>query len=144
MNFNDCVCENILTETGEKDSNKAKELFAFAQHKLLFWNEVEEKSQKYPSLFLEGHYEIIKELIMAILALEGWICSNHECLFQYLTEKKPELEVDFKYLDEFRKLRNKIDYHGTKVSTTLWEQNKLKIQITIKTLIEYVKKRVAD
>ncbi len=142
MNFNDCIRENILTETGEKDSNKAQELFAFAQHKLLFWKEVEEKAQKYPSLFLEGYYEIIKELIVAILALDGWTCSNHECLFQYLSEKKPELELDFKYLDEFRKLRNKIDYHGTKVSATLWEQNKLKIQVTIKTLIEYIQKRV--
>ena len=144
MNFNECVRDGFLSETGEKDLNKAKELFAFSQHKLSFWKEVEEKAQKYPSLFIEGYYEIIKELIVAILAVDGWKCSNHECLFSYISEKKPELELDFEYLNELRKLRNKIDYHGTKVSTNLLELNKLKIQVTIKTLIAYVKKRVAD
>ena len=142
MNFNECLHDGFLAETGEKELNKAKELFAFAQHKLSFWKEVEEKSQKYPSLFIEGYYEIIKELIVAILAIDGWKCSNHDCLFQYVAEKKPELELDFEYLAELRKLRNKIDYHGTKVSTNLWEQNKLKIQVTIKALIEYVRERL--
>ena len=64
MNFNDCIKKGNIIETGEKDFNKAKELLELAEHKLSFWKEIEGKAQKYPSLFIEGHYEIIKELIV--------------------------------------------------------------------------------
>jgi hypothetical protein len=142
MKFYDCTKEGMLTETGEKDPNKAQELLALADHKVAFWKAVEDKAPTYPSLFIEGNYEIIKELATAILCLDGWKADNHDCLFQYLVEKKQDLELDFDYLAELRKLRNKIDYHGIKVSYDTWKQNKLKIQIIIKTLKEYVKKQL--
>jgi len=142
MKFYDCAKEGMLTETGEKDTNKAQELLALADHKAAFWNAVEDKAPTYPSLFIEGNYEIIKELCTAILCLDGWKADNHDCLFQYLIEKKQDLELDFDYLAELRKLRNKIDYHGIKVSYDTWKQNKLKIQIIIRSLKEYVKKQL--
>ena len=77
-----------------------------------------------------------------MLALDGWKATNHDCLFQYIIEKKKNLELDFEYLNELRKLRNKIDYHGIKVSADLWNQNKMRIQMIIETLKQYVKKGV--
>jgi hypothetical protein len=76
---------------------------------------------------------------VAILSIDGWKATNHDCLFQYLTAKKQELELDFYYLNELRKLRNNIDYQGVKVSATLWNQNKLKVELLIRTLADYVK-----
>lgn len=142
MKFHECTKGGLLTETGEKDHNKAKELLALADHKAAFWKAIEEKAQLYPSLFIEGQYEIIKELATAILCLDGWKADNHDCLFQYLIEKKQNLELDFDYLAELRKLRNRIDYHGIKVSYDLWKQNKMKIQLTIATLKEHIKKEL--
>lgn len=142
MNFKNCLDEGMLTETGERDFNKAKELLALAEHKCAFWREVEKKAELYPSLFIEGHYEIIKELVIAILSLDGWKADNHDCLFQYILEKKQDLEIDFSYLSELRKLRNKIDYLGIKVSYETWKQNKLKLQVIIKTLSDHVKKQI--
>ncbi len=144
MNFNECLREGFLAETGEVDVNKAQEVLALTEHKISFWKEVESKAQKYPSLFIEGHYEIIKELIVAILALDGWKATTHDCLFQYVIEKRQNLELDFEYLNELRKLRNRIDYHGVKVSVELWNKNKLKIEIIIKTLADNVRKRTAN
>lgn len=144
MNFKECIAEGFLTETGEKEINKAKELLALAEHKLAFWEEVEDKAQKYPSLFVEGYYEVIKELVVAVLALDGWKSDNHDCLFQYVIEKKKDLELDLEYLSELRKLRNKIDYHGIKVSFDTWKQNKLKLKITIKTLKDFVRNHLQN
>lgn len=142
MNFKECISKSALAETGEKDFNRANEILNLTYHKMAFWKEVEDKAQKYPSLFIEGYYEIIKELLVAILAIDGWKSTNHDCLFQYIIEKKQDLELDFEYMNELRKLRNKIDYHGVKVSNNLWNENKIKIQITIKTLKEYIKKQL--
>ncbi|MBI4919398.1 hypothetical protein HY837_05675 [archaeon] len=142
MNFKECITRNQLIETGDKDANKAKELVSLAKHKLTFWKEIREKSKKYPSLFLEGYYEIVKELSTAILLLDGWKSENHDCLFQYLIDKKSDLEIDFEFLTELRKTRNKIDYEGVKVSYELWQKNELRLDLTIKRLIEYVSNKI--
>ena len=142
MNFNDCLREGMLAETGDVDFNRATEILALIEHKCAFWKEVEAKAQKFPSLFIEGHYEIIKELIVAVLTLDGWKSANHGCLFQYVIEKRQDIELDFEYLSELRKLRNRIDYHGIKASADLWNQNKMRIQIVIDALKQDVKEKV--
>ncbi len=139
MKFSDCVETGTLVETGDKDQRKAKQLLALAEHKLAFWKDVEDKAEGYPSLFIEGYYEIIKELATALLCLDGWKAENHDCLFQYLFEKRQDLELDFDYLSELRKLRNKIDYQGVKVSYEVIKENKMKIFLIIKALQEYLK-----
>ena len=98
MNFKECIEQNHLIETGDKDINKAKEIVALAKHKLQFWKEVKEKSKKYPSVFVEGHYEIVKELATVILLLDGWKADNHDCLFQYLIDRKQDLDIDFTFV----------------------------------------------
>ncbi len=116
----------------------AKELLALAEHRQAFWNSVKQKSREFPSLFLEGHYEIIKELCTAVLALDGWKALDHECLFAYIKSKKDDLEVDFNYILELKDTRNAIDYRGTRVSHEIWKNNELKITVTINALKEYI------
>lgn len=142
MNFKECIEENKLIETGDKDINKAKEIVKLTEHKLSFWKDVKDHSRKYSSIFIEGHYEIIKELATAILILDGWRSENHDCLFQYLSEKRKDLDVDFEFLSELRKTRNRIDYEGVKVSYETWKNNELRIQLTIKRLVEYIKQKL--
>jgi len=137
----DCVKENKLIETNYKDTGLAEELLNLVQHRLNFWNKVEFQNE-FPSLVLEGHYEIIKELATAILALDGWNALDHECLFAYLKNKKKDLEIDFDFLLELKDTRNSIGYRGVMVSANTWTQNKLKIQITIKTMQEYMKNKL--
>lgn len=139
--FDQCIRENKLIETGVEDSSMAKELLSLAEHKEEFWNTTREKAKLFPSLFLEGYYEIIKELCTAILALDGWRALNHECLFAYLKQKKTDLEIDFNYLLELKDLRNSIDYRGAKVGYDTWHKNEMKIKVTIEVLKEYVQKR---
>ncbi len=135
--FELCIKENELIETGDKDTALASELLKLAEHRLSFWSEIK-LEDRYPSLYFEGHYEIIKELCTAILALDGWKALNHECLFAYLRERKEDLEIDFGYLLELKDTRNAIDYRGAKVSPDIWKQNKMKIIIIINALKEYV------
>lgn len=137
-----CIQENKLIETGAVDNSMAKELLALAEHREEFWNMAKDKAKSFPSLFLEGHYEIVKELCTAILALEGWKALNHECLFAYLKNKKKGLEIDFDYLLELKDIRNSIDYRGAKVSYDLWKKNEMKIMLMISVLKEYLKKNL--
>jgi len=139
--FNKCTAENELMHIEDSDFPLAAELLKLAEHRQKFWKEIE-REETYPSLYLEGHYEIIKELCTAILALDGWKALNHECLFAYLKEMRKNLEVDFDYLLELKDIRNSIDYRGATIRPETWKQNKLKISITIRTLSEYVRNQL--
>lgn len=140
--FPECLKKEHLIETGDKDFAMAEELVKLAGHRESFWKSVTEEAKAYPSLFFEGYYEIIKELATATLLLEGWKALNHECLFAYLKEKKQELELDFEYLLELKDLRNSIDYRGVQVGYLLWQQNELKMQLTINKLREYAQQQL--
>jgi len=139
--FEECIKDGCLFES-KIQKHLAKELLELAEHKEKFWNTVKEKAKQFPSLFLEGHYEIIKELCTAILALGGWKALNHECLFAYLKNKKSELEIDFDYLLELKDIRNSIDYRGTMVSHELWKKNEMRIRLIINALKEYLRSKL--
>ena len=138
--FDECIEDNKLLEIGIKDESMAKELFALAEQRELFWDSVKNKSKDFPSLFLEGYYEIIKELCTAFLALEGWKALDHECMFAYLKNKK--LDIDFEYLLELKDTINSIDYRGLMVSYDTWKNNEIRIKIIIKDLKKYIIDRI--
>lgn len=139
--FAECVNNNKLIKTGDKDISMAKELLKMGEHRLEFWDTIKDKAKKYPSLFIEGHYEVIKELCTAVLILDGWKALDHECLFAYLKSKKSKLDIDYDYLLELKDTRNSIDYRGITVSHELWKNNEMKIRLTINALREYLKSK---
>ncbi|MDI6737399.1 MAG: hypothetical protein QME12_02675 [Nanoarchaeota archaeon] len=134
--FDECIYQKTLIKTGIKDRVRAKDLLALAGHREQFWKEAN-LAGKYPSLYLEGHYEIIKELCTAILAAEGWNALDHECMFAYIREKE-DIAIDFDYLLELKGARNDIGYRGLMITSNIWEGNKLIISLTIRALKEYL------
>lgn len=140
--FTDCIGDKKLIDMGTADRLMAKELLALVIHKEGFWTEAG-LANKYPTLYLEGHYEIIKELCTAILAIEGWKALNHECLFAYLRKKK-NIDLDFEYLLELKDVRNDIDYRGIMVSNDIWKDNHVRIKLTINLLKEYLQNRISS
>jgi len=146
--YGECKEKGELIETGVPDKNMAKELLNLTDHRKSFWEELENDDtrqypKKYPSLFLEGYYEIVKELLTSVLLLDGWKATNHECLFAYIKEHYGNtLEMDTDFLLELKDLRNNIDYRGVMVSSEKWENAKLRIKTEIKALKEYVSERV--
>lgn len=141
--FERCIRDKTLIESPTIETEpKARELLALAKHRENFWKSIKQKSKEYPSIFLEGHYEIIKELSTAILALDGWRSLDHECLFAYMKHKRDELEVDFDYLLDLKDIRNEISYRGLTVSYKTWKNNALKISLTINALKEHLASRL--
>ncbi len=142
--YDECIKENNLIQT-IPDKNKAEELLKLAKHRIEFWEEIKEKSDKYTSLFIEGHYEIIKELFTVIVSLDGWKALNHECLFAYIIQNyKDKIEIDFEFLLELKDTRNSIDYRRIMLGKDKWDNVKLKVDVSIKALINYIKERIEE
>jgi len=69
--FQECIGKGYLIETRDSDFFLAEELLKLAEHREQFWKSVLPLAKEYPSLFIEGYYEIVKELCTAILVLDG-------------------------------------------------------------------------
>ena len=100
---------------GFKDKEKAKSLLKLV--------ELREKNLKIlnkndsSTLILEAYYEIIKELITAIMSIDGYKTLSHELLVSYLAKFYREFsKFEINIIDQLRKTRNDIAYRGVMIN----------------------------
>ncbi len=81
--------------------------------------------EKEAALVAEGYYEIIKELITAILFIDGYKTTSHKDLVEYIgtryQKEVPESEIQL--IDHLRKLRNGIVYYGESIEPSYIRRN---------------------
>ncbi len=101
--------------------------------------------EEFASLVVEDYYEIIKEAITALMAVEGYKTLSHEVLIGYLKEFFPQFsDSEIALVDHFRQLRNKIAYRGFFVTPDFVERNEERIKEVALKLIQILKERVAS
>jgi len=85
--------------------------------------------EEFASLVVEDYYEILKEAITALMAVDGYKTLSHEVLIGYLKEFFPQFsEEEILLSDQLRQLRNKIAYKGFFVNPNFLERNEAKIK----------------
>ncbi len=137
--YEQCVKERKIQPI-EKIEDRSIEIINLVKYKLGFWKKVVKIAENYPTILIEAHYELIKELLTALMNRDGFKSETHDCLFYYVEKKHKELELDFDFLHDLRRARNEIDYRGTKVPKEAWKELKLKINLTINCLVKYLEK----
>ena len=110
---------------------------------LLKMTEVREKrakltsSHEFTTLLVEEYYEIIKELITALMSVDGWKTVSHELLVGYLAKFYDEFSMDeITAIDQLRVIRNDIAYRGIMINPEYLERNQKKILAAIAKLKE--------
>ncbi|MBI3190223.1 hypothetical protein HYZ41_00815 [archaeon] len=96
------------------DRERAKDLLIMSKERLDIIKIIpEEKTYK----IIEEYYEIIKELLTAIMYVDGYKTLSHVALIEYFSANYKDLENnDIKLIDDMRKYRNSIVYYGKKIS----------------------------
>ena len=100
--------------------------------------------EKESSLIVEGYYEVAKELITAILFIDGYKTLSHKDLIEYLSLNfKNDFSIlDMELLDQLRKLRNNIVYYGVFIESSYVKRNKERINNVISKLFKICEKRL--
>ncbi len=94
--------------------------------------DVSSKDPILASLIIEDYYEIIKELITAILFIDGFKTTSHELLIGYLKRFYKQFSSSEIYLaDQLRIIRNDLVYRGIIVPPGYLPRNKDNILIVI-------------
>lgn len=125
------------------DNEKAKAL-----QKMIELHEKRAKLTPLPdmgTLLIEEYYEIVKELITAIMSCDGWKTVSHELLIGYLAEFYPECNtLEIALIDQLRQMRNDIAYRGVMINPEYLERNQTAILDSITKLKGITEKRIAN
>lgn len=85
--------------------------------------------KEFASLVVEDYYEITKEAITALMALDGYKTLSHEVLVAYLKEFYPQFsESEILLVDQLRQLRNKIAYRGFFITHDFLERTEARMR----------------
>ena len=91
---------------------------------------------KNTTLKTEAYYEIIKELMTALLSDAGYKSYSHECLISFVKERYRNSFTNFEIylINQMRLIRNDLAYRGDFVEDDFLVRNKEKILMIISKL----------
>lgn len=123
-----------------RDKERANDLFVMAQERLEIIKILpKDKSYK----IIEEYYEIMKELITALMYLDGYKTLSHKKLIEYFEEKNKNFDkAEIQLIDTLKKFRNEIVYYGKQISDAFLKNNEKEITLIIKKLINLTKIRL--
>ena len=91
------------------------------------------------SVIVANYYEIIKELLTALLLKNGMKSDNHECLISFF-KKHYNYEYENKLIHELKNIRNRIHYEGVFVKKSYLNKNELELNHIIELLKRLINK----
>ncbi len=101
-------------ERATPDKEKAKSIMRMAETTLEMIKTIDDK--KFASILLKEYYDVIRELMTAVLLLDGFKTRGegaHKKLIEHLDENYEQFtEYEISLLDELRGKRNRISYNG--------------------------------
>jgi hypothetical protein len=126
-----------------KNRERARDLFRMAKERLELLELIpRDKTYK----IVEEYYEIIKELLTAIMYLDGYKTLSHIKLIEYFSSSKyRQLDIKkIRLIDALRKFRISIVYYGRRISQDFLLNNEEEIKKIIKLLFKIVEKKMKN
>ena len=111
MNFQDFIKKGDVRKA-EVDKVLAKSILITSENDLLFFNNLKIDKNSARKI-VSNCYDILRSILEAISALDGYKVYSHEA-FTYFLKEKHEDVLSIKF-DRFRKIRNSINYYGKSV-----------------------------
>ncbi len=134
--------EDLIKVTPDKE--KAKSIIKMAETTLDMAASI--NIEKFPSNLAKEYYDIIRELISALLLLDGYKTYGegaHKKVIAYLAEKYKQFsEHEIKTIDELRMTRNRIAYDGFFIQPDYIKRKKVFLDEVIKKLTELLNSRL--
>ena len=136
MDWGECEKNFIRDVTVDKEKISSIIDIVLRRKSFIESNEVTKENV---SFVIEGYYEIIKELLVALLLRNGLKSKNHQCLISYFHKNYPDYEFEANLILQMSYLRNKLNYYGESIDIAFYDKNKDDIIKIIELLLKIVK-----
>jgi len=80
------------------------------------------------SVVAVDYYEVIKELLVALLLRYGMRSDNHECLISFFKNKFSNYEYEVSMMHSLKEVRNRVSYDGIFVKKEYIQNNKMEFE----------------
>jgi uncharacterized protein (UPF0332 family) len=92
------------------------------------------------SFVVEDYYEVIKELLIAYLLINGLRSKNHQCLISYFYRKNPNYEKEAFLISQMSFFRNRLGYYGEDIPMEFYQKNKQEFESIISIILKLINK----
>ena len=134
------LCREKFVKNIEVDAEKVASVVEAAKSRINHIKSIA-ASKENVSFIVEGHYEAIKELLVALLLSNGLRSKNHQCLISYFYKNYPDYEAEANLISQMSYLRNRLDYYGEQIDFGFYEKNKADFDSIANLLINLIEKK---
>lgn len=134
------LCKKEHIRKVEPDESKIKSILKMCSVRLRMIK-TQKTDEETASILIESYYEIIKELLTALLLKHGLKSDNHECLISFFKKNYLGFEYEVGLIYELKNIRNKITYEGVFVDKNYLMKNKLEFEHIIDLLNSLITKK---
>ena len=133
-------CSAMFIRKVETDPAKVKAIINAAELRLKYLENVA-LNRDNVSFIVEGYYEAIKELLVALLLSHGLRSKNHQCLISYFYHTYTKYEAEAHLISQMSYLRNRLDYYGEPIELEFYEKNKQEFGSIINLIKKLIKQK---
>lgn len=90
------------------------------------------------------HYDALRELCDLVMRFKKQKTSNHQGVFAFIILEFPELELDWKFFETIRNIRNHNKYLGTDITKEIWKNAEFQIDLYILTIKKEIEKKLKE
>ena len=127
------ICLNEHIKKVEPDTEKVESIRKMCSVRLRVAQNVVIDDET-ASVVAEDYYEIIKELLVALLLKNGLKSDNHECLISFFKNMFPKYKYEAQTIHQLKNVRNRVSYDGIFVKKEYIISNKLEFEHIIEIL----------
>jgi len=131
-------CNNSYIRRVSIDNDKISSVITMARLRWEFLKSLN-VTPKNVSFVFEGYYEVIKELLLALMLKKGMRSKNHQCLFTFFAREYTMYEAEVNVISQMNYLRNRLDYYGEPVNLVYFEENYKSFEEIIELLLTLLK-----
>lgn len=131
MDWNMCLRDNIRKIEPDKEKINAILKMCKVRLKVLRDMKIDEETA---SVAATDYYEVIKELLVALLLKNGLKSDNHECFISFFRHQFPNYQYEAEAIHRLKEVRNRVSYDGVFVKKDYLDQNKLEFEHIIELL----------
>ncbi|MBS3133319.1 hypothetical protein J4470_04340 [Candidatus Woesearchaeota archaeon] len=133
-------CSAMFIRKVETDPAKVKAIINAAELRLKYLENAALNRDNI-SFIVEGYYEAIKELLVALLLSHGLRSKNHQCLISYFYHTYTKYEAEAHLISQMSYLRNRLDYYGEPIELEFYEKNKQEFGSIINLIKKLIKQK---
>ena len=133
------LCREKFIRSAEADTEKVASIVEAAKSRIKHIKSIA-ASKDNVSFVVEGYYEAIKELLVALLLSKDLRSKNHQCLISYFYKNYPDYEAEAHLISQMSYLRNRLDYYGEQIDFGFYEKNKADFDNIIDLLTDLIEK----